>query len=431
MALPGIVWVNLSKSGMLNGMQDRELYRQILDIRNPWEVVEVELDRGKGEVCVKVEWAPGEVLSCPECGKDCPQYDSRERSWRHLDTCQYRTILTARVPRAECKEHGVQQVRVPWAEAKSRFTALFERLVIDWLKDASISAVAEQMQLSWDEVDGVMQRAVKRGLARREKQVLRKIGIDDTSFQKRHEYVTVINDLERGVVIDVLDDRTQKTLQNWFKLQGEKALGKIELVALDMWQAYILAIQKVIPKASEKIVFDRFHVALHIGNAVNHVRRQEHFAFRADGESPLNRSKYLFLRGEETLNSEQAARLEHLCRCARKTARAWSLKELARSLWCYTTRGWAKRAWLKWCSKAQRSRLEPMKKVARMVRKHLYGIVNAAVLGVTNARAEALNSRIQSLKKRACGFRNRDRFRHTILFHHGGLELYPTMEIRA
>lgn len=413
---------------MLRGMQDIELYRQILNIRDPWKVVGVNLDRKQGEVGVEVEWDPYQPLSCPVCGVIGAQYDSRKRSWRHLDTCQYRTILTAKIPRVKCPEHGVRQVDVPWADAKSRFTALFESLIIDWLKEASISAVAEQMRLSWDEVDGVMQRAVKRGLIRREQQDLKKLGIDDTSFQKRHEYVTVINDLERGVVVDVLDDRTQKTLENWLESRGKNALGRIEFVAIDMWQAYIQAIQKVIPKAKEKMVFDRFHVALHIGNAVNHVRRQEHLAFGANGESPLTRSKYLFLRGEEMLSSEQAARLEHLCRCARKTARAWTLKELARYLWSYNVRGWAKRAWLKWCSKAMRSRLEPMKKVARMIRKHLYGVVNAAVLGVTNARSEAVNSRIQWLKKLACGFRNRERFRNAILFHHAGLDLYPMQE---
>ena len=409
------------------GMQDKELYRQILNIRAPWKVEEVNLDLEQGIVEVDVEWDPCRPLSCPECGGKGTQYDCRKRSWRHLDTCQYQTILTARIPRVKCEEHGVRQVDVPWAEPRSRFTALFESLIIDWLKEASISAVADQMRLSWDEVDGVMQTAVKRGLIRREQQDLKKIGIDDTSFQKRHEYVTVVNDLERGVVVDVLDDRTQETLEDWLKSKKE-ALKSVEVGAIDMWQAYIQAIRNVVPKAEEKIVFDKFHVAQHIGNAVNHVRRQEHLAFLAEGESPLTRSKYLFLRKKERLDSEQAARLEHLCRCARKTARAWSLKELARYLWDYNVRGWAKRAWLKWCSKAMRSRLEPIKKVARMIRRHLDGIVNAAVLGVTNSRSEAVNSRIQWLKKLACGFRNRASFRNAILFHQAGLELYPMQE---
>ena len=323
------------------------------------------------------------------------------------------------------------QVRVPWAERGSRFTALFERLVIDWLQEANIKAVAEQFHLSWDEADGIMQRAVARGLARREKQAPKKVGIDETSFQKRHEYVTVINDLERGVVLDVLDDRTQESLGNGLKALGQEVLDKLEVVALDMWQPYIAALERMVPKASEKIAFDRFHGAKHSGDAVNKVRSLEHRAFHAHGESPLTRSTYLWLRGSENLDADEESRLKHLCRCATKTARAWSLKELARSLWCYSSRGWARRAWRRWCSKAMRSRLDPMKKVATMINKFLEGIVNATVMRASNSRSEGMNARIQWLKKSACGFRNRRRFRNAILFHLGGLEIHLIQEFQA
>lgn len=410
-------------------MQDRELYRQILDIKQPWEIVGVSLDRSNREVRVSVEWNPTRGVTCPECGKSCPQHDRRERSWRHLDTCQYRTILTATIPRVKCEEHGVLQVNTPWAEAGSRFTAMFERLVIDWLHEASIKAVAEQLNLSWDEVDGVMQRAVRRGLERRQQQRPKRLGIDETSFQKRHEYVTVINDLDRGVVIDVLDDRKQETLEHGLKSLGSGVLRQIQVVALDMWQPYIAALEKVIPDASEKIAFDRFHVAKHIGDAVNRVRTMEHRAFNSQGKSPLVRSKYLWLRRAENLDADEASKLEHLCRVATKTARAWGLKELAISLWCYHAKGWARRAWLRWCAKAVRSRLEPIKKVVSMIRKHLDGIVNAAVNRVTNAHAEAINGRIQWIKKSACGFRNRTRFKNAILFHLGDLDLHPKLGI--
>jgi len=412
-------------------MYDKELYRQILDIKAPWEVDDVAVDRGKKEVRVRIGWTPIAPLICPKCGVVCPQYDRRERSWRHLDTCQYQTILTADLPRVECKEHGVLQVAVAWATAGSRLTALFERLVIDWLSEASIKAVAEQLQLSWDEVDGVMQRAVERGMERREAQEPTKIGVDETSFQKHHEYVTVINDLERKIVIDVLDDHTQETLEKGLKSLGQQTIDNLEVVTLDMWQPYIAALEKVVPNASDKISFDRFHVAKHIGDAVNKVRSLEHSFFLSKGDSPLKRSKYLWLKRAETLDIDDAAHLKHLCQSAKKTARAWSLKELARLLWQYTSKGWARRAWLQWCSKAMRSRLEPMKKVARMVRGHLVGIINAIVKKVSNASAEAINGRIQWIKKSACGFRNRARFRISILFHLGGLDLYPRQEIQA
>jgi len=166
-------------------VQDRDLYARILGLTDPWRVVDVQLDMGGGEVRVKVEAMADAQFACPECGKMCPRHDKRERSWRHLDTCQFKTILTAPVPRVSCGEHGVLQVKVPWAEPGSGFTSLMEAVVIDWLRSlASIKAVAKQLRLSWSEVDGIQQRAVARGLARRKPEALRRLGIDETSFQR-------------------------------------------------------------------------------------------------------------------------------------------------------------------------------------------------------------------------------------------------------
>lgn len=406
-------------------MHDRELYSRILEIASPWEVTEVELRREEREVLVRVEWMPSSSLLCPECGGVCSGYDRRERRWRHLDTCQYRTILSATVPRVQCPEHGIQQVRVPWAEAGSRFTALFERLVIDWLKEASTSAVAEQLGLSWDEADGVMQRAVARGLARREQQRPERLGIDETSFQKRHEYVTVMSDITRGVVVDVLEDRTQKTLEVALIGLGSDVVEKLECVAMDMWHPYIKAVTAVVPNAADKIAYDKFHIIKHLGDAVDKVRRQEHRFLIAEGIDILKGSKYLWLRGAERLERDEKRTMATIEAAAVRTARAWSIKELARQLWHYACKGWALKGWRKWYLRAIRSRLEPVKRVARMIWKHIDGVVNGIVKNATNAKAEAINNRIQSLKKTACGFRSRSRFRAAILFHLGGLDLYP------
>jgi len=153
-----------------------------LGIEKPRFVRGVDARLGEGEVEVRIGLAPKARLACPECGAICARYDRRTRSWRHLDTMQYRTVLTADVPRVTCKEHGVAQIVVPWAEPGARLTALFESLVIDWLREASTSAVAKMLRMSWDVVDGVMSRAVARGLARRESLPLRKIGVDETSL---------------------------------------------------------------------------------------------------------------------------------------------------------------------------------------------------------------------------------------------------------
>jgi len=140
-------------------MRDRDLYAQILGIESPWQVRDVELHLKEGEVVVHVELEPGAHLVCPHCGKPAPRYDKRTRRWRHLDTCQYRTVLSAEVPRIECSEHGVSLIRVPWAEPGSRYTALFEALVIDWLQEAPAGAVSRRLGVSWNAIDGIMQRA--------------------------------------------------------------------------------------------------------------------------------------------------------------------------------------------------------------------------------------------------------------------------------
>jgi transposase len=215
-------------------MRDRELYAQILGIHEPWEVHDVALRLEDGEVDVFVSRSRRAALQCSACGRECPGYDTLERRWRHLDTCQYRTILIANLPRVKCKEHGIVRVAVPWAEPGSRFT-----LAIDWLHEASLSAVARLLALTWDEVDGIQGRAVKRGLERRKLSPPKRLGVDETSYQKRHEYVTLVADQQREVVLYVADDRKETSLDGFYAVLTPEDLTGIEVVCMDMWQAYI------------------------------------------------------------------------------------------------------------------------------------------------------------------------------------------------
>ena len=181
------------------------------------------------------------------------------------------------------------------------------------------------------------------------------------------------------------------------------------------------------PRRREKIAFDRFHVVKHLGDAVDKVRRQENRELVKAGDESPKGTKYVWLRKPRDLAGKQLASFRALKDSALKTARAWALKEAARGIWGYKTRTWARKAWSSWLDWGQRSRLEPLLKVAKMIRYNLIGILNADVLGVTNARAESLNAKIQRVKRMACGFRSRDRFRTTILFHLGGLDLSPQL----
>ena len=406
-------------------MQDRDLYTTVLGLVAPWSIARVELNASTAEVEVFIEAKTRSRMPCPECGLESGVHDRRERRWRHLDTCEYRTMIVAQVPRVRCSEHGVRQVTVPWGEPGSRYTSAFEAFAIGWLLEATISAVARRLRLTWDQVDGIMQRAVRRGLARRADLAPTRIGVDETSFQKRHEYVTVVTDLDTRDVLYVADDRKKESLEGFFDLFEPAALLCIEVVSMDMWAPYISVVEWNLHGADEKICFDKFHVAKHLGDAVDKVRRQEQRQLVEEGDRSLVGTKYTWLRNPETLPSETTGFFERMKRVAIRTARAWAIKEHAMCLWHYTSRTWARKAWTAWISWAMRSRLEPVRRVGRMVRDHLEGIINAIVLRATNAAAESVNSKIQRVKRMACGFRNRERFRNAIYFHLGGLDLLP------
>lgn len=408
-------------------MYDKELYAKILCIESPWLVSGVNLHLQDGQIEIEVSRLSNSEHCCSKCGRSSPRYDEVARSWRHLDTCQYQTIIKCKVPRVECSEHGVQQVQVAWSEKGSRLTILFERLVIDWLKSASISAVSQQLGLGWKQVDGVMRRAVRRGLLRREQQFPQRIGIDETSFQKRHEYVTVITDVVAGKVVDVIDDRKKAPLEESLRKLGKKALLELESVAMDMHEPFIQAVKNVVPEASKKIAFDKFHIIAHLTKAVNQVRRQEHAALSEQGNESLKGTRFLWITGKEHLSQKQEFSFQQIKDVAVKTSEAWMFKECARGLWSFSSRSSALRAWKKWCKEASASTLVPIQKAAAMVARHLQGILVAVLLNATNASSEAMNNKIQHIKKIAYGFRNRERFKNAILFHLGGLDLYPKL----
>lgn len=406
-------------------MRDIELYAQILGLMPPWTVAAVELDRSAGKILIKVDASADAGFACPACGKPAAGYDRRKRRWRHLDTCQYTTILEADVPRVSCPEHGVVTVSVPWAESGSGFTSLFEALVIDWLHEASIRAVSRQLRVSWSSIDRIMARAVERGMARRGAMHPQRLCVDETSFRKRHEYVTVVTDPDAGHVLHVADDRRTESLEQFYAGLGDAQKAAIRGVSMDMWPAYITATKRHIPDAENKIGFDKFHVAKLLGDAVDKVRRQEHRALMAEGTELLKGSKYAWLTNVENMTAVQRERFQALRRSTLKTARAWAIKNTAMQLWHYRSRTWARKAWDGWLNWAQRCRLAPLQAAAKTIKRQLWGVLNAIVLNLHNGHAESMNSRIQRIKHRACGFRNRERFRNAIYFHLGGLQLYP------
>ncbi|HTF24492.1 MAG TPA: ISL3 family transposase [Candidatus Limnocylindria bacterium] len=387
----------------------------------------MDLQLKEGEVHVYLAHEDNREWACAECGVLCPLYDHQpERQWRHLDTCQYRTILHAEPPRSQCPEHGVRVVKLSWAEASSRFTALFEGLAIEWLKHASQKAVGEQLRLSWDEIHGIMERAVERGLARRQAEEIPYLGVDEKAFRKGHKYLTLVNDLTRSRVLYVAEDREQSSLDGFWPTITAEQQASIEAVALDMWDPYVASVRGHLPKAEEKMVFDKFHIAKHLGEAVDRVRRREHKVLKAEGDERLKGTKYDWLRNPASMEGEQKREFAELRKSELKTARAWALKETAMDLYDYVYEKPARRHFHWWYNWAVRSRLQPMKEVAAMLKRRFENIITYLRHRITNAASESLNAKIQWIKYTARGFRNKQNFINAIYFHCGSLDLAPS-----
>lgn len=400
-------------------MRDREFQEKLLGIERPWFVDYVTVDRAKKivETFVAYEGA----AACPMCGRDAPKHDHRERRWRHLDLYEYEAFVIATVPRTDCPEHGVRQVKVPWADGRTGFTALFERLAVSLLQEMSISAVARTLRLTWDEIDGIMQRSIARGLRLRKDRVVRHIGIDEKSFKKRHKYVTIVTDLDASEVIWVGSGRKIETLNAFWKSLSPDQLAGIEGVAMDMWPAYIESTLAFLPNAEQKIVFDKFHVMKYLTHAVDLERRSA-----GRGDSTLKKTRYQWLRRPGNMSHSERIEFAKLRKAHERLGRAWVIKETFADLWDYTYVGAARNFFRCWYSWAIRSRFRHMKDVARLIARHIENILTYLRIPITNAASESVNSKIQWFKYQARGFRNEARFMRAILFHCGGLELCPT-----
>jgi transposase len=237
--------------------------------------------------------------------------------------------------------------------------------------------------------------------------------------------MTLVCDLQAATVEYIGEERREASLAAYFDAFPEASRQHIEAISLDMWPAYINACQASVPQADQKMVFDRFHIMRHVLEAVDKVRKREHKTLMSQGDSTLAKSKYLWLYSEENVPQQSKEHFRAIKSMQLKTARAWALKESLRQLWHYRSIGWAKRFWQRWYFWATHSRLTPMIDTAKLIARHLPNVLTYFNHRITNAVAEGLNSKIATVQKRACGYRNPDHFKIAVYFHCGGLSLYP------
>jgi len=401
-------------------------YRRLLGLEEPWMVEAVNLDLAAQRVEIRLQAkVNSRALQCTECGKWAALYDhAPERRWRHLDTMQFETVLVARTPRVNCPEHGVKTIEVPWAGKNSRFTLMFEAFAIRVLQASeTVKSGAGLLRLDWHSAHQIMERAVERGLQRRQMETVRLVGIDEKSFGRGQDYVSLMSDLEQSRVLDVVPDRTAEACQElWIRLGSEQS-RKVEAVTIDMWEPYLSTTAQAAPQA--QIVHDKFHVAKHLNDAVDRVRRAENRQLHSEGSDLLSGTKYVWLKNPENWHEADQLKFAALRSSGCKVARAWQLKELFREFWSSFSSTEAESFFDRWYSWAIRCRLAPVKGVARMLKAHFENLLTYFTYAISNALTEGLNSKIQSLKHAARGFRTFANFRIRILFFCGRLNLYP------
>ena len=381
-----------------------EHYGQLLGIQSPWLISNVNLNMEDQRVDIEIEYADDEG-GCPECGRVCPKHDNRtKRTWRHLDTMQFATYLHCELPRVRCQEHGAKTVSAPWAGKNSRFTLMFEAFAIRVLQAArSVEEARKLLGLNWHQVDAIKARAVERGLSRRKATVIPYLGIDEKQFRRGHCYITSMVDLEGSRVLDVIEERTEEACKALISQSlTSRQMKHVQAVALDMWPAYANAVSDLLNQAD--IVHDRFHISQHLNEAVDKVRRQENKILTQQGDNRLKGTKFSWLTREENLSEQARESFSDLKQSDLKVARAWAIKESFRDFWTYNVAGWAKRHFDNWYAWAIRSRLEPIKEKARMIKKHLDNILTYFTHAISNAASEGMNSKIQTVKANARGY---------------------------
>lgn len=285
-----------------------QLFTLALGLTPPWAVESIDFDAAQGRIDLTLNFPKGTRFTCPECGTaELPTHDTNERTWRHLDFFQHQAYLHARVPRVRCDACGVKQVAVPWSRPGSGFTLLFEALALELAQHMAVSPAAKLLRIQADSLWRILGHYVE---SAREDQVLtgvRAIGIDETSRQKGHQYVTTFCDLDTSQLLFVAPGKASDTIGRFcadFEARGGD-LQRVQEVATDMSAAFIAGVREMLPDA--QLTFDRYHVMAVVNAAVDAVRRQE-----VREEPVLKRSRYLFLKNQESLSPKESRRFESI-----------------------------------------------------------------------------------------------------------------------
>jgi transposase len=346
---------------------------------------------------------------CSGCGQKGPGYDKLgQRRFEFVPLWGIAVFFLYVMRRVDCGRCGVTVERVPWAEGKSPVTKAYMWFLAAWAKRMSWQEVADVFRCSWDKVFLSVEKAVEWGLAHRDLSGITSLGVDEVLWKAGYKFLTVVYQLDAGCLrlLWVGQERTHKTMLRFFRWFGQERSALLRFICSDMWQPYLRVIAK---KAAQALhVLDRFHIMAKMNKAIDEVRAQETKAMKAQGLEPvLRNSRWSLLKRPENLTPKQKVKLADLVRYNLKTVRSYLLKEDFQSFWEYRSVGWAVKFLDEWCARVLRSRLEPMKKVARMLQSHRSLLLNwfRAKGEMSSGPVEGLNNRLKVITRRAYGFR--------------------------
>jgi transposase len=383
-------------------MRDIDLFQLALGLVPPWMVADAKFDVDKKRLDIEIDFKTGGRFACPECGKaDCPVHDTVKKTWRHLNFFQHEAFLHARVPRIECPDHGVRLVTVPWARPGSGFTLLFEAFVMTLVKGMPVAAAARLVGEHDTRLWRVIQHYVEDAVARMDLADLRRVAIDETAAKRGHNYITLFVDIDARKVVYVAEGKDADTIARFADHVDDhnSDASRIKEVCVDMSGAYIKGVEHNLTEA--EITFDKFHAVKLVNDAVDQVRRAE------SRERPeLKHSRYLWLKNERRLSVEQLTALAELTQIHLKTARAYRLRLAFQEMYTAPSLDWGELILDRWYGWAIRSRLEPMKKVARTIKQHRDGILRWFDSKIANGLIEGINSLVQAAKAKARGYRS-------------------------
>jgi transposase len=346
---------------------------------------------------------------CSGCGQPGPGYDTLPRRlFEFVPLWGLRVLFLYAPRRVQCPQCGIRVEALPWAQGKRHLTLTYSWFLARWAKRLSWSEVAAAFHTTWEHVFDAVEMAVEWGRSHLNLEGVQALGIDEIQWQRGHHYLTLVYQIDTGCkrLLWIGQDRKVKTLLHFFHWFGPERSRALRYLCSDLWKPYLRVIAK---KAGQALhVLDRFHIVAHLSKAIDEIRAQEARDLKAKGYQPLlKRTRWLLLKRPEHLSEAQDSKLADLLRWNLRTVRAYLLKEELQLFWDYVSPAWAGRFLDGWCTKAMRSRLEPMKRVAKMLRGHRALLLNwfRAKGTISSGIVEGFNNKAKLTTRKAYGFR--------------------------